>query len=408
MVGFLKYMKGYLRIKVWGLSPERFMNLCGNRGILLWEILRDGEIYYMNISIGGFFKLRPIVRKTGTRVAILERYGLPFFLPVLQKRKIFLAGMLLSIGFWMWSSLYIWDVELYGNYQITEDVFQGFLKERQVTIGMRKEHLDIEELEKEIRRQFPQITWTSARLDGTRLKIDIKENDAPILQGETKNTVQGKDLTAEYEGVVASIIVRSGVPKVAIGDRVEQGTVMVDGKIPVYQEDGTVKEYQYVEADADIVLEHTRKFRWSQSFDYIKKEYTGRIRKRYFMRVGDREWKLPQERPYLVYDSVIRESRPLFFEKLSIPVFLGSFTHREYQNVEHSYTKEEASLLLNEKLKDFLESLKEKGVQIIEKNVKIDSDSGAWVLEGELLVRERAGRSTDTVIPDEGEKEQDE
>ena len=182
MIGFFKYLKGYLRIKVWGFSPERFMNLCSNRGILLWEIVRDEDTYYMNISINGFYKLRPIVKKTGTKVAILEKYGLPFFLPLLQKRKIFLAGMLLSVAFWMWSSLYVWDIEISGNYQITQDVFESFLKEQQVKVGMRKSGLDIEELEKEIRRELPQVTWTSARLTGTRLQIAVKENDAPMIE----------------------------------------------------------------------------------------------------------------------------------------------------------------------------------------------------------------------------------
>ena len=115
MIGFLKYLKGYLRIKVWGFSPERFMNLCSNKEILLWDITRDGEIYYMNISLKSFYQLRSIARKTGTRVAICKRYGLPFFIPTLLQRKVFVMGLLLAVSFWLWSSFYIWDIELEGN-----------------------------------------------------------------------------------------------------------------------------------------------------------------------------------------------------------------------------------------------------------------------------------------------------
>lgn len=122
------------------------MNLCSNKDILLWDIVRDGEVYYMNITLKGFFKLRPIAKKTGIRVAVLQRYGLPFFLPKLLKRKVFLAGLLLTVAFWIWSSTHIWDIELEGNYQITQDVFNRFLKDNQVSEGMRKELLDIEEV----------------------------------------------------------------------------------------------------------------------------------------------------------------------------------------------------------------------------------------------------------------------
>ncbi len=403
MIEFFKYLKGYLRIRVWGFSPERFMNLCSNKGILLWDIVREGEVYYMCIDLKGFRALRPIVRKTGTRVAILERYGLPFFLPRLLKRKVFVAGLLLAVVFWLWSSLYVWRIELNGNYQITRDVFDGFLQEQQITIGMRKSSLDIEELEKQIRRQFPQVTWTSAKLTGTKLQIDIKENEMQETQRKSEETEEGTDLVAEYGGTITAMIVRSGVPKVSIGDTVEAGTVLVEGKVPIYNEDATVREYRYVAADADILLEHVRSFSDSLPFDHIKKEYTGRQKRRYYLRVGNRELRMPQDRPYLVYDSVIRESRPLLFEKLSIPIYMGMQTHREYQNVEYEYTLEEAQNELNKKLMAFLESLEEKGVQIIEKNVKIDISGGSWVINGEFLVREPVGKSTATVRPESGE-----
>ena len=116
MLELLKYIRGYLRIRVSGFSPERFMNLCGNKGILLWNIVREGDVYYMNINLKGFWSLKPIVKKSGTRVAILEKYGLPFFIPRLFKRKVFVGGMFLAVAFWIWSSFYIWDIEMEGNY----------------------------------------------------------------------------------------------------------------------------------------------------------------------------------------------------------------------------------------------------------------------------------------------------
>jgi len=399
MVELLKYMRGYLRIRVWGFSPERFMNLCSNRAILLWDIVKEGDIYYMSISLSSFYRLRPIARKTGTRVVILQRYGLPFLLPRIIGRKVFVLGLLCAVTFWIGSSFFIWDIELVGNYQITEDMFSGFLEEQEIKIGMRKETLNIEALEKNIRRKFPQITWTSAKLSGTRLEISIKENDAPIIVEEPK-AEGGQDLVAEYDGVIISMIVREGVPKVAIGDTVQKGTVLVEGSVPIYNEDATVREYNYVQADADIVLEHTRTFRDKLPFDYIQKEYTGRIKKRYFVRYGEKKLAIPENRPYLVYDSLIRESSPVALQKLGIPLFWGSCTYREYQNVEYEYTLEQAETLLNEKLSSFLASLEEKGVQIMKKNVKIDTNGGMWVIDGTFLVREKIGKNVAVAKPD--------
>ena len=197
-------------------------------------------------------------------------------------------------------------------------------------------------------------------------------------------------------------------PQVAIGDTVEQGTVLVEGKVPVYNEDATVREYTYVDADADILLEHTMAYSDSLPFDHIEKEYTGREKTHHYIKLGGKSWDLPDDVPFLVYDSLIRESRPLVLEKLSVPVFWGTVTYREYQNVEYEYTLDQAKALLNQKLMDFLAELEEKGVQIIEKNVRIEKDGASWVAVGEFLVREVVGKSVQTQKTDIGETETNE
>lgn len=397
MIALLKYLRGYVRIKVWGTSPERFMNLCSNKDILLWDITKDREAYYMCVHLKSFYRLRGIVRKTGTKVAILKRYGLPFLLPEVLRRKIFLLGLILSILFWVISSFFVWDIELEGNYSITDDLFYSFLDEQSVVVGMRKNSLDIESLEKEIRKAFTQITWTSAKLDGTKLIINVKENDAPILQEEIVDTT-GKDLVAEYNGTIVSMIVRKGVPQVAIGDAVEKGTILVEGKIPILNEDGTVKQYQYVQSDADIIMEYQQVIQLKQELDYIKKKYTGRTKTKYFLRIGEKEWKIPEEQPFLMYDSVIKLTRPLIFQKLSVPIYFGSYTHREYQKIEGKYTDDEMQILLEEKQNTILTTLHEKGVQIIQKNVKIDTNSDMWILTGDYLLQGPTMQTTDTVV----------
>ena len=80
MIGVIRYLKGYVKIRVWGYSPERFMNLCTNRGILLWGLARDSGCYTMYMGLSDFFTIRDIAKKTKTRTAVLERHGLPFFL----------------------------------------------------------------------------------------------------------------------------------------------------------------------------------------------------------------------------------------------------------------------------------------------------------------------------------------
>lgn len=402
MIALLKYLRGYVRIKVWGFSPERFMNLCSNKNILLWDIKKEGEVYYMCISLKGFWGLRPIARKTGTRVAVLNRCGLPFFIPRLLSRKIFVLGFAAAVFFWFWTSLYVWDISLTGNYTITEDMFGDFLEQQGIHVGMAKKNVDIGELEKEIRRQFDIVTWTSARMEGTKLKIEIKENEnLQTVPEEDEKYPYGSDLTADTGGTIVSMIVRSGVPQVSIGQEIAEGDLLVSGSVPVMNEDATVRKYQYVRADADIYVRHTVPVREVLPFYYVDQVYTGREKKKYYILSGEKEYTLSfSEVTYPYYDTVSDNRAIELLKGLTLPFSFGTFTYREYLNVEKEYSLQEAEALLGEKYSEILTTLEEKGVQIIEKNVKIDTESNGWILQGELTVIEKTGLE-EAIVPEE-------
>ncbi|MBR1771667.1 MAG: sporulation protein YqfD [Lachnospiraceae bacterium] len=391
MLDILKFIRGYLRIRVNGFSPERFMNLCSNKDILLWDIEKVQDGYEMSISLRSFRRLKAIVRKTRTKVVVLEKNGLPFLFPLVRKRSVFVTCFLLAILFWHVSGLFIWDIVPEGNLQITTDQLNRFLREQGIREGMRRDQVDISVLEKELRNQFQALTWTSARVEGTRLIISMKENDGyrpDVSEGELSGG--GTDLVAEADGVVVSMVVRQGIPAVKIGDTVTEGTVLVDGRVPIYNEDGTVREYLLVDADADILLEHMAAFDTQIASAYMERRYTSRQKQQYFLRFGrKREWKVPLEKPYTYYDRLMRLGRPVLFEKLEIPVFIGSYTYREYQNVERIYSAEEAGNKLEEEFLQFLQTLEEKGVQIIEKDVKIDTYDLGFLLHADLRVQEQ-------------------
>lgn len=388
MVGFISWLRGFVRIRVSGLSVERFMNLCGHRNILLWDVVRKEEYWEMCISIKAFRLLRPIVRKTGTKVVITERCGLPFFIHKMGVRKIFVAGLILCFVFWYSSANFIWKIKISGNLKITEEQLRDYLEESQVSIGTSKKRIDIEQLEKNIRMEFAEITWTSIKIDGTVLCLDIKENDGiKVLNDEEDGAY---NLISHVEGEIYSMVVRAGIPKVKQGDLVSADTILVEGKIPVYNDDGTVREYLYRKADADILIKHTIEYAYSIPNTHIEKIYTGRNRGYSFLCIGEKEFSLHNAKPFCMYDCVKQETTPSLLKDLHLPISWGRFTYREYMNTECLYSKEEAKALLEENLLHFLAGLEEKGVQIIEKDVTIVNNTDKYEIMGNIVVAEPA------------------
>lgn len=399
MVGVISWLKGYVRIRVSGLSVERFMNLCGHKNILLWDVVKAEGYWEMCVSIKAFYQLRSIVRKTGTRVVITERCGLPFFIKRMNKKKVFLVGLILTIIFWYASANFVWRIEIEGNYKITEEQLRDYLAEQTVSIGTMKKSIDIELLEKSIRIEFPDIIWTSGKFEGTTFHLAVKENDG--IKVEPEGTEDGGyDLVAHIDGEIYSIIVRKGVPMVKQGDTVSKDMILVEGRIPVKNDDGSVREYLYEKSDADIYIKRTISYVDSLMAQYIKKVYTGREKNYFYVRFGKKEWSVGQTNPYLVYDVVMQETTPTLLKELNIPLLWGQYTYREYQNTECLYTQEEAVAILQENFLQFLVSLEEKGVQIIEKDVKIEKKVNNYEVSGEITVAEPVENLVPTQIID--------
>ena len=138
----ISYIQGYLCIRINGNSTERFLNACRYRGIRLWGLNAVHGAYEMNISIRDFKKLKPVIRKTGTKVVIVKKFGLPFSLYRRRKRKLFFVGAFLSIFLVFWMSRYIWNIDIEGNISRTDETLIEFLKTKSVQSGMEKSEVD--------------------------------------------------------------------------------------------------------------------------------------------------------------------------------------------------------------------------------------------------------------------------
>lgn len=411
MLHWIQYIKGYVTIKVWGYSTERLLNLCGNHDILVWGIKDHGDYHTMNISVQGFFALKPLLKKTGTRAAVLQRYGLPFFVSRMYRRKIFVIGLMACMVFWILTSGYIWNIQIEGNFALTEDVLLDYLASQGVHTAMKKSKLKIEDLERSLREDYDLITWTSVQLNGTTLLVHIKENEMPEYDqiGQTQ-AGEGMDLIAARSGTVSYIITRSGVPQVSLGDTVEKGDILVSGAVPVYNEDATVRRYQFVESDADIILRYGEDIRVEKNTAYEEKRYTGAQENIYVLGTGDREWSLRIRKiPYQSYDSSEEKKQVKLLDHLYLPISYGHKTVREYEIIEQKHTEEEMKTLMQEEWDKIISTLEEKGVQIAGKNVTIKKNDTKWVLIAHMQLEESAVElvptSTEPVEEQIGEEE---
>lgn len=390
MENWTDWRKGYVRIRLYTDSPERFLNLCAYHKIRVWNLINKDNVYEMNVTISGFYQLRGICRKTRTRVKITGKYGLPFFFYRNKKRKAFFIGIFLSLCILGTLSRHIWNIHVEGNVHNSTQSILNYLEEIDVQHGVLKKNLDCAFIAEQMRENFPDITWVSARISGSRLILEVKENDNIY---EHKETQEGAyDLVSDKTGTIVSMVTRKGTPVKKKGDICTKGEVLVRSRLDILNDSKEVVRYEYTDADADVFVEYPLEYYQAFSMKYEKPVYTGETTKGYILRVGDYYAKLKRKAAWEAYDTITDLKQMRLTENFKLPVFYGTCTDYAYEKQQFTYTDTEAEKRAKEKLQALLETLEEKGVQISGNHVKIGIQNGTCTAKGTLTVIEKAGQ----------------
>ncbi|MDE6420587.1 MAG: sporulation protein YqfD, partial [Lachnospiraceae bacterium] len=342
-----------------------------------------------------FLESKSAIRKTGVKVSVKEKSGLPFLLKKINKRRVFVAGALLGVLFLVMMMRSIWAFEFEGTKRITDEQIVDYLESRGITIGTPIRELNYEELEQGLREQFPEITWASVSQRGTTLLIRIREREyTEILQRYDDRT----DIVADVDGVIVSMIVKEGVPYVQKGDVISAGDILVGGAVPIYDENSEISGYHYYHAQADIVVETTQRYTDTLSLSYEKKVYTGKEALIVSLGAFDARVVLGNGLSSSNVESQSKSYQLRLFRYLQLPFFAQITRQNAYEWQLSYYTKEEAQELLLSGLEKYLRELSEKGVQIIAKDVKIIKNGMSMEITADITMRKLVGVSCPTTV----------
>ena len=132
---------------------------------------------------------------------------------------------------------FIWDIDLSGNQIYTREQILHYLENNKVHTGMVKSKVNCDKIAADLRRNYKNIIWVSASIDGNRLCIRVRENmDAyrsktkKLTENRKEKAVSPYDLVADTDGVITEIVPREGIPRIRKGKKVRKGQVLVSGQ----------------------------------------------------------------------------------------------------------------------------------------------------------------------------------
>lgn len=392
------FVSGMVEICISGSNAERFLNLCQFQEIPLTDIRREGSRYRAYLPAKDYFRLRPVIKKTGICPGITKRSGLPFCLKRNRKRKILYFCALMFAGMIYYLSGFLWRIEFDGCYYHTVDQLRKFLREEGIMEGIRKSDADCTAIEDCIRSRFTDIGWVSAELTGTVMKIHIKETRMPSMN--TDRAVDGHGdvweqetghIVAAKDGIITQLTVRSGTARVRVGDVVKAGDILIDGVLEIVGDDGGTVAKHAVLADGDVRLKCVENYKQAVPMTYEEKVYTGKSRKGIELEIlGKKIFSYNPSNSYQNRDIITEIGQYCIGEDFYLPLVCTKTTVREYTLAAAVRTKKEAELAATELLLRYLTERKREGAIILEKRLSPRFTKKECILEGVLVFDESA------------------
>lgn len=379
------YAIGYANIQVEGYFVERFINLCMNRNIEIWDInkLYDGVIT-LKIKNSDLTRVDELADITKSKVTVIKESGVPYIAKKYTKRKIFMLLFLMAAVFIYLASLRIWKIDIIGDFSIPIEQVEQMLLAENVYVGMKKKDLDFDKVKNEIYLKRDDILWIGFTIKGTRATVEILER--------TKKDDNASDnvpcnIVADKDGVVEKISVREGTRVVQKGDVVFKGDILVSGVV-----ESEHSETKYVHSNADILLKTWYIGKQSLPLEKTIVSKTGNVEKKHKIKLGNYTINLTNTSTnFEKYDTITNVKKLILFDRFELPIESQTTVFEEYTTDEIKYTKEQALEIAKSEAKAIADSNVPSDAEII------NSDYKFFYTENEVQVRvtneclERAG-----------------
>ena len=359
----LNYILGYVRITVEGYYIERFINICRNNKIIIWNLKRNKSVQLnLNIGIKDFKKIKKIAKKTKCKVKIIKKKGLPFLFNRYKKRKIFFGFLLLILVLIGISSNFIWNIEIkIENAEQLDNIYEDITSAGLET-GKMKNKINTKEIINQIRLKRNDIAWMGIELKGTNAIVKlVKAESKPDIVDEEDYC----NIVSDKVGVITKINAKNGTLAVNVGDTVNVGTVLINGWM-----EGKYTGIRYVHAQGDIEAKVWYTKSTKILYNTTERSETGNVENKYKIKFNNFEINLSKRvSKFKIYDTIDAEKKFKLFSDFYLPITLIKTTNKEEKEETKNYDFEQAKNLGVQQLEEELNKNITDSNKIVNKNI---------------------------------------
>lgn len=344
--------RGSVRLTVSGDFPERFLNLCAQKGIAFWNLERtDPHTLSLTVAWHARRDLTALAEQAGCCIAWGEERGAPSFLLRFRKRYAFLLGLFFAVTAVCFCSRFILVVEVEGNERVPTHTILSELQRQGLRVGVYAPRLETREISTGLLLELEELAWATVNIHGIRAQVIVREAvERPELIDES---VLG-DIVARVSGMVTSVEPWSGDPLVQAGDTVAAGDVLIRGAMemeaPEYS--GQESKWRSVRAMGRVEGRTWRSMSLAIPLTASVKEYTGERDTVWSVNFFGNRVNFSQNSriSWGSYDKIKRTWSLTLPDGITLPFSVSRETYRGYTTTEREIRREAAQRMLEQQL----------------------------------------------------------
>ncbi len=227
-VNLLRYLKGYVRFNALGGFTERFINLCAGNSIYIFNSSYEKGVFFGETDIRNFKKLRAVARKTGVRIIVRKKLGLPFFIRQKKHRAGILAGAVFYCVFIVVMNMFVWSIDASGSEKYSSEQIIEAAEKAGVKYGISRFFFDENKAARDIYRIFGgELSWVTVNIRASKCFIEVRDSDETVKEEEENK--EPSNLIADFDGVIMSDETYSGIKSISKGSAVKKGDLLISG-----------------------------------------------------------------------------------------------------------------------------------------------------------------------------------
>lgn len=256
VLNFLRYLFGYLTIKINGQNAERILNNATKNGIEIWNLKFKNQSIYGNISIKNFYLLRKIKKGIKCKISIEKKHGIIFKLKKHQNRYGLIVGLFAFVAILYLLTNYIWIINVEGNKNLSINEIINSCKKIGIYQGIRKDKIESKYDAQRLQLTQDGIAWCSMNVEGCVLTVNLSETTV----SDKEKRQNPSNLKALIEGKIKKINITSGNTLVKVGDTVAKGDLLVSGVVE------NMLSSLFIHSEGEIIAETKRVFSAKSEF----------------------------------------------------------------------------------------------------------------------------------------------